>query len=81
MSAVSISGLNLKTLARDLAKELRRDQWPEIMTFETAGRYMDRSARSIEGLVARGVLPAVRMDGRPQVRKMDIDRIAERSTE
>lgn len=56
-------------------------RWSEVMTNKTAAEYMDRSARSIEGLVARRVLPVVRMDGRPQVRRVDIDRVVERATE
>lgn len=70
----------------ELRSEIRRLKdnpsqrlWPEVMTFETAGLYMDRTSESVRHLVRKRVLPRVEFDTKPQLRKYDIDRAAEKS--
>lgn len=75
----------VKQLAVAIAAELKHGreiptQWPEIMSVETAARYMDRSVEGVRNLVKTKVLPATRIDNRLQIRRLDIDRLAERKT-
>jgi excisionase family DNA binding protein len=72
-------------LAEQIAAKLRptaakSERWPELMSIETAAKYLDRSEHSIRCLIESKTLPACRIDRRVQVRRIDLDRVMERST-
>jgi hypothetical protein len=78
--------INIDALAEAIAKKLARNaqpparRWPEVMNVETAAEYMDRSPDAIRHLVRLKVLPATKIDHRLQLRRVDIDRVAERNS-
>lgn len=71
-------------LAERIAEKLRpaasSQRWPELMSIETAAKYLDRSENSIRCLVESKMLPSCRIDRRVQIRRVDLDRLMERST-
>jgi excisionase family DNA binding protein len=71
-------------LAERIAAKLRPpatvDRWPELMSIETAAKYLDRSENSIRCLVEAKLVPSCRIDRRVQIRRLDLDRLMERST-
>jgi hypothetical protein len=75
----------MNELAEQIAAKLRpvagkAERWPELMSIETAAKYMDRSENSIRCLVESRVVPSCRIDRRVQIRRIDLDRVMERST-
>jgi hypothetical protein len=77
----------VKDLAKEVVDELERrrsqpsQDWPAVMKIETAARYLDRKPAAIRHLLAAKIFPSVKIDGRTQIRRVDIDRIVEKSTE
>jgi excisionase family DNA binding protein len=69
------------TLLQEHKFKIEAKRWPEIMGVETAAQYMDRTVSAVRNLVQDGVLPATKGDGRLQIRRIDIDRWAEKSVE
>ncbi len=71
-------------LADRIAAKLRPaptvQRWPELMSIETAAKYLDRSENSIRCLVDAKLVPSCRIDRRVQIRRIDLDRLMERST-
>jgi excisionase family DNA binding protein len=76
----------LDQLADAIAKRLRSaaakqpERWPELMTIETAARYMDRTPSAIQNMIEAKMIPVCRLDRRVQLRRADLDRIIERKT-
>lgn len=56
------------------------ERWPEVMSIETVGKYLDRSPEAVRHLIAAKEVPTVQIDRRVQVRRVDIDRLVERNT-
>jgi hypothetical protein len=53
--------------------------WPEIMDLKTAARYMDRNYDSVWLKVKKQEIPAVWDGGRKFLRRVDIDKWAEKN--
>lgn len=60
--------------------KFRRQEWPELMSKETAAEYIDRTVPAIDGLIKKRVIPVCNIDGRTQIRRKDLDRLIERKT-
>ncbi len=73
-------------IARAVALELRKmktnqpERWPEVMSIETAAKYLDRTPEGIRHLIDAREVPTFRIDRRVQLRRVDLDRLVERHT-
>jgi len=69
-------------LAEALTERLktRRQEWPELMSKETAADYIDRTTPAIDALIKKRVIPVCNIDGRTQIRRKDLDRLIEKRT-
>jgi excisionase family DNA binding protein len=76
----------VEQLADALARRLKAEKpkqperWPELMSIKTAAQYLDRSEASIRHLLDAKMLPICKIDGRVQIRRVDLDRLIERKT-
>ena len=61
-------------VARHLPKVASK-RWPELMLYETAGEYIDRTDVAIRHLVAKNRIARVEIDTKPQIAKSDLDRL------
>ena len=70
-----------KELAQAIAVELRKTalspakRWPELMSIER-----DQSPAAVKALLHSKTIPSCRIDRRPQIRRIDLDRLIERHT-
>lgn len=69
-------------LARRLKAEKAKqpERWPELMSVDTAARYIDRSVSAVRHMIDTKMLPTCQIDRRVQIRRVDIDRLIERKT-
>jgi excisionase family DNA binding protein len=63
-----------RVIARILAR-----QEPPLMTVGEAATYLNRGPGAVRGMIAKGILPSVRMGGRVMIRREDADRLIESS--
>lgn len=70
-----------KLIGQAVKKEVSSQQnhWPAVMDVQTTGRYLDRSEDAIREMERSGKIKRVRIDGRVQFRKRDIDELIEGS--
>ena len=71
-----LSPQGIKTLAAEVAKQMR---WPEVMDIETAAEYISSGYDAVLKMVRKRELPAVGRGTRKFVRRVDLDRWAERN--
>ena len=76
----------LDQIAEALERRLKADKpktierWPELMSIETASRYMDRSVSAVRHMIDAKLIPTCQIDRRVQLRRVDIDRLIEKKT-
>ena len=58
----------------------RRQEWPELMSKDTAAEYIDRTVPAVDALIKKKLIPVCNIDGRTQIRRKDLDRLIERKT-
>ena len=51
-----------------------------LLTIPQAAEYLSRSPKAIEHLIARGVLPVTRLDGKRQIDRVALDKLISEST-
>lgn len=67
-------------VALRIEKAKAPERWPEIMSMETAALYIDRTSEAVRHLLSAGEIPTCKYDRRVHVRRVDLDRWAERHT-
>lgn len=66
-------------IAERVIARLRAEQQPALMTIAETSKYLSRGPGGIRGLIARGILPSVRMGGRVMIRREDADKVIKQS--
>jgi excisionase family DNA binding protein len=51
-----------------------------LLTIAQAAEYLGRSPKAVEHLVARGVLPVTKLDGKRQIDRIALDKLISEST-
>jgi excisionase family DNA binding protein len=66
-------------IAERVIARIRAQQEPPLMAVGEAAKYLGRGPGAVRGMIAKGILPSVRMSGRVMIRREDADRLIESS--
>lgn len=71
----------LDTFAKRVAEKLASvNAGPRLMDVPTTAMYLGRTARAVQGMIARGTLPITKIDGKVQVDRIALDKLIQEST-
>lgn len=81
MTSTGNAGLDAlaDAIAERVIERLRTDQEPALMTIAQAAKYLSRGPGGIRGMIAKRILPSVRVGGRVMIRREDADRLIQES--
>jgi excisionase family DNA binding protein len=73
-------GLLADAIADRVVAKLQAKEGAALLSVADAAKYLGRGQGAVRGMIAKRILPVVRMGGRVMIRREDADRVIESST-